>query len=232
MAVLVTVPKVELGDTAGTTGARLDFIIWTSIDYGLTRVGAPVMFYDDQPDLSSVKELCIVGHGLPGQIEGRSAASMAAMLTRGTRALPSDFRQLIVTSCYAGVTVNGVPGTAVIDVIAAAFRKRNLKGIEIAGAMGPSIKANELGSTFKVVSDVKKGSPIQDTKILSNNLGVTGIDGKVLRYQGTTTDPVLAEQAAAMMAKISGEFYKEFVNGLESKRALMDPANTMRTVVS
>ena len=231
MAVLVTVPKVTIGsETAG----KMDFIVWTSIDYGLTRVGGPVLYYDDAPDFSSVKELCIVGHGSPGQIEGRPAADMAKMLTKGSKKVPTSFRRLIVTSCYAGVTVGGKKGTAVIDVLAAALHKRGLKGIEISGAMGPSIKANELGAVFKVVRDSKldKAGKAQNRQIIGHNLGVKQSDDSVARYTGITTDPKLAEEAAKMMAKISGEFYRDFVQDLEGKRTLFDPKNAMRTVYS
>jgi len=232
MAVLVTVPKTAVG-TGGTTAGQMDFIVWTSIDYGLTRVGGPVLYYDDRPDLSAVDELCIVGHGSPGQIERRSATDMAKMLTEGPKSVPDSFRKLIVTSCYAGVTVGGQDGTAVIDVIAAALRRRGLKGIEISGAMGPSIKANELGEVFKAVKSDKLGTagPIQDRQIINHNLGVQNKDD-VTRYKGTTTDPKLAEQAAKMMAKISGQFYRDFVDELEKERALFAAEQTMRTVYS
>lgn len=233
MAVLVTVPKVAIGNS-GTTASSLDFIVSNSIDYGLTRVGGPILYYDDDPDLSGVQELCIVGHGAPGQIESRSAQDMANKLTKGAKALPDNFRRLIITSCYAGVLVGNKPGTAVIDVIAKALGDRGLKGIEVSGAMGPSIKANELGNRFRVVSDTGTAGPIQNKMVLDKHLGLPNPDPTKgpLRYTGTTSDPKLAEQAAKMMAKISGEFYKEFVDELEQKRTLFDEEHAMRTVLS
>lgn len=239
MAVLVTNPKGKITKQgSGKTLANpteLDFIVWNSIQYGLTRVGGPVLMFDDDPDLSEVTELCIVGHGSPGQIEGRSAEVIADRLTKGAKAVPDTFSKLIVTSCYAGSLVGGQKGTAVIDVIAKALAARGIKGVEISGALGPSIKSNELGDRFRVVKDSKlgKAGPIQDTKIINHGLGVkeTGT-GKVQRLKGGTTDPKLAEQAARMMAKISGEFYKDFVDELEKQRTLFDPDHSMRTVTS
>ena len=90
MPVLVTVPKISISrksaprTNVGSTSS-LDFIVWTSIDYGITRVGGPVMFFDDDPDLSQVTELCIVGHGSPGQIEGRDAAAIAEIAAAAAR---------------------------------------------------------------------------------------------------------------------------------------------------
>lgn len=233
MAVLVTVPKIAIGTKSGSASS-LDFIVSTSIDYGLTRVGGPILYYDDSPDLSNVQELCIVGHGSPGLIEGRLALALAKMLTEGPKAVPDSFKRLIITSCYAGVTINGKPGTAVIDVLAKALSDRGLKGIEVSGAMGPSIKANELGNQFKVVKDTGTAGPIQNQMVVNKKLGVPNPDPQKgpLRYTGTTSDPKLAEQAAKMMAKISGEFYKEFVDELEIKRTLFDEQSAMRTVVS
>jgi len=238
MPVLVTVPKISISrksaprTNVGSTSS-LDFIVWTSIDYGITRVGGPVMFFDDDPDLSQVTELCIVGHGSPGQIEGRDAAAIAARLTEGPKAVPDSFRTLIVTSCYAGVLVGGQKGTAVIDVLAAALRARGITGVTISGAMGPSIKANELGSTFRVVSDsgLNTAGQVQNDDIVGHGIGVQTTTG-VKRLIGSTTDPQLAGQAAEMMAKISGQFYREFVAHLEDARTLLDPKNAMRTVTS
>ncbi len=88
---------------------------------------------------------------------------------------------------------------------------------------------------FRVVKDseLDTAGPIQNTKIINHGLGVTDSQtGDVKRLKGGTTDPKLAAQAARMMAKISGEFYKDVVDALEKQRTLYDPDHSMRTVTS
>jgi len=203
---------------------ELDFIILTSVQYCMARVTGQVAAYSPTLKFQD-NELALIGHGSPGQIEGIAASVIADHLTDQTRGV-TYLSKLIITSCYAGLPVNGVAGTAVIDVIAARFRKDAMcKGLKIAGATGPSIKANSLGAHFKVVD----GSGYDFASAAQSFLKT---QHEQLPDHTTSFGNSFQMQIAAGAAEMtSRKFYSQFVSLLEANGALMADNFAMREVV-
>jgi len=212
-----------------TEDGKVDFVIQTSIHYGLTRADGPVVRFNNLTDFSGAKKLCIVGHGSPGAIENYSAAQVASILTDATRGVPIDIAMLIFTSCHAGALVNGQANTAVIDVVAKALKARGVKGLTIKGAMGPSIKANVLGDVFKVVKP--KGTPEYTRAGKAQGDLTSSFDYEFLADMTLTNPtPNQLKTAAEFAGEVTFQFYKDFVSRLERERDVMDEESAMRTV--
>jgi len=214
-----------------TSDGKVDFVIQTSIHYGLVRAGGPVVRFSDRTDFSKATKLCIVGHGSPGSIENYSAEQVADILTDPVLGVNQDLEMLLLTSCYAGLPVNGQKGTAVIDVIARALKtKKNVRGVEIKGAMGPSIKANALGDVFRVVP--KKGTPEYTRAGKAQGDLTSSFDYEFLADMTLTNpSPAQLETAANFAGEVTFQFYKDFVGRLEKERDLLPGTEAMRTLI-
>jgi hypothetical protein len=156
--VIVTPAKVSSGVH------EVDFVVLTSINYGLARVGGPVKRFHSNMTVRGEKKVCICGHGGVGTIEGKPARKFADLLNHSTLGCKATLRELIITCCYAGVRANGDQdvGTSVIDIFAQTLQ---IPGLRIQGALGPSIKTTALGTAFQVVNpDATKVKKAVDTQ--------------------------------------------------------------------
>jgi hypothetical protein len=212
-----------------TKDGKVDFVIQTSIHYGLIRAGKPVVRFSDQTNFRTAKKVCVVGHGSPGKIEHFAADTIAKILADPVTGVPTDIETLIFTSCYAGALVEGQPKTAVIDVVARALKARGITGLVIKGAMGPSVKASVLGETFRVVTP--KGTPGYNRTVKAQGELTKSFDYEFLGDM-TLTNPTPSEleTAGEFAGEVTFQFFKDFVTRLESERNLMAPEDAMRTL--
>ncbi len=203
---------------------EFDFIILTSIQYCMARVGGSVARYSPTLKFSDT-ELAIIGHGAPGKIEGVSAWEIAKHLTDKVNGV-TTLTKLIITSCYAGSPVPGVPNSAVIDIIASRFRNKGMcKGLTIEGATGPSIKANSLGAHFKVVD------PQGDMDYASAAQSFLKTQHEQLPDHSATFNNSFQMQIAASAAEMTSRtFYSQFVSLLEARGVLKADNFAMRSV--
>ena len=214
---------------------EVDFVILTSLYYGLSRVDKPILEYSKNMDLKGAHRICICGHGSPGEIESTSAQEVADTLAHPTTGCKDTLSELLINSCYAGCTVGSKPGTAVIDVICQTLQIRDLV---IKGAMGPSIKANVLGDMFRVVNeavdpDADQASDLQtdmvktSVDLQTNKLGTS--QGKSQKTALKSIKDIPAQ--ARFCDQVSRKFFEDFVKGLEKLPGeLFDKSLAMRSV--
>lgn len=208
-----------------------DFIVQTSVAFAMAKLnfGRSVKDNRVEPfsstlDLSDETGLALVGHGSPGAIEKWSAAQIGDALADTVRGVSSKLRKLLVTSCYAGVRVNDVAGTSVVEVLAEKLRHRGLGGLEIVGYNGPSIKNAELGFFARVVHDPTPGSNPPSAQLMQaftlqekgkNDAALAG-NNLVGRTVKTTANlGTLGPQSASA----SKDFYTQFINALDTAKS-------------
>jgi hypothetical protein len=265
---MVIVTPAEIKKNVGTTDEpewvgtgkhQVDFVVLTTINYCLARVGMPVVQFSETMDVSGQQQVAICGHGNIGTIEGNDGQKFADVLAHPTRGCKGTLKKLIVTSCYAGVRKNhdSAVGTAVIDIFAQTLK---IKGVRIQGALGPSIKANVLGEHFRVVNapnetSLKRARKVQKEELVKADqelakLGKLTKHGENPLFDQTTQgnrkmswEKIQArmekgdqkdgkdyiEYKAAKYANLSENFFQNFETRMENEGLLLDGQN-MRTV--
>jgi len=232
------------------SNSEVDFVILTSINYALARVGGPVVAYSKSKtiDLTGEIQVCICGHGNIGTIEGQPAQDFADMLADPSHGCTSTLKQLILTCCYAGVRDRNKVGTSTIDIIA---KRLKIKDLPIQGALGPSIKANVLGEPFRVINETvakgkktgREGGTIQEDMLMATGnaklADLTTGENRKLQWakienkmnSGKVKDgkPYI-EYKAQKYADMSEEFYKKFVKQLDKEGLLLKKNQTMAVV--
>lgn len=207
---------------------KCDFIVLTSIDFALAKVGPPIVAYSPTLDFSAVTKLALSGHGSPGKIEGYSAETIGTHLADPVRGVKKGLEKLVVTSCCAGELVNGKAGTSVVDVLAKMLRGHGVGGLEIVGYNGPSIKSAQLGTFVKVVN-APNDTAINNAFALQNKAkSETPVNFSALTAE--LNDPALIAKAANAASQTT-PFYVNFVDKLEKANMLMKGDEVARICV-
>jgi hypothetical protein len=256
----VTIPVTVHGKkyAIGTGTHEVDFVVLTSINYALARVGIPVVQFQETLDLRGQTEVAICGHGGIGTIEGLPASKFANLLADPSRGCRDTLEKLVLTCCYAGVRKNNdrEVGTAVIDVLAETLK---IKDLRIQGALGPSIKTNVLGEAFRVVNAAKvdQASTIQ-AEVMQEAGVQLAKEGKTTKKGGNPLyDPTTGwnrkmswekiqdkmgdrskdkeglnyiEYKAKKYSDLSADFFRNFEQRLQQAGVLLDAHHNMRTV--
>jgi hypothetical protein len=257
--VLVNMGTKKKPNLVGTGKHQVDFVVLTSINYALARVGMPVVQFHENMDVSGHSEVCICGHGGIGTIEGLPASKFANVLAHPTRGCKNTLTKLILTCCYAGKRNNNDTdvGSAVIDIFAETLK---IKDLRIQGALGPSIKTTALGEAFRVVNDTMtdragkiQAETMQEAGVQLQKEGKLTKHGENPLYDPTTGwnrkmswekiqskmgDPLKAkggkddyiQYKAEKYSNLSGDFFLNFETRLEGEGLLLDSTNNMRTV--
>jgi hypothetical protein len=214
---------------------NVDFVVMTSVYYGLARVGGEVERYKQKMDVKGAIRLCLCGHGEPGKVQSFTADQIAETLADPVTGCKDTLSELLITCCSAGCD-NGGPGTSVVDVICG---KLQIKDMVIRGALGPSIKANVFGDMFRAINEgadpgLKQAFATQtsaiknDTTLQKENLGDS--NGKfVKRFDLTKITDFAA--VARECDSLTRQFYQDFIKKLEMiNNELLPKDKTMRAV--
>jgi hypothetical protein len=207
---------------------QLDFVTLTSIDYCLKRCGGPALVFNENMNFSTCEGLGIVGHGSPGSIEGKPAADLADIIVNSKNGVkPGVLKRIVITSCYAGAPASG---GSVIEVFAKALHDKGINGIDISGAIGPSIKADALGEKFKVVQP-NKGARKKAGKEQQRLTSI--FDYAFLQDLKVTPDDATLEYQAEFAAEVTHAFFKDFVTNLSAMpKVLASDSIAMKTIRS
>lgn len=215
---------------------KYDFIVQTSIDFALAKVGGPIGGYDPTLDFTDVEKLALVGHGMIGMIETMSAEKLAIHLADSARGVTAKLKEFVITSCFAGSRRkedpeghDGIVGTSLVEVLAEKLRGRGLKGLKIVGYRGPSIKSAALGGHVHVVNATLDGRKAKFLGVaIRLQEAAKGGDASTLNNLKTGSVPTIEQARAAEEA--SEGFYAEFVRKLEAANLLKKGDKMLRVV--
>jgi hypothetical protein len=228
---------------------QVDFVSLTSINYGLARVGGPVVAFKPGVilNLKDQEKICISGHGGIGSIEYVPAQTYANVLADPIHGCKTTLKQLIFTCCYAGLRNKEMTGTSVIEIFAETLQ---IPDLLIRGALGPSIKSNVLGEHYRVIKDNSdafydswfgntsqqiqsselektKDDKLMDPKTKWNKK----MDLDTLMAKGQKDNKPYIEYKAQKYSDRSKDFFVSFVAELEKKGKLLDTQASMATAM-
>jgi hypothetical protein len=138
-----------------------DFVIHSHINYALSQVGGPAHLIGEAnlSVLDPSGTLYIVEHGSEGGIgpfmdddeEGSVPVDVFVNhLVHPQAGLPEDFHGKIkITSCYSAI--GSEENASVVERVKAGLRNAGRQGIEVIGAMGPSITNAKISSKYAVI---------------------------------------------------------------------------------
>lgn len=223
-----------------------DVILYAHVDYALSHVGGTVQFLPtaNLQALDPEGTLYIVEHGNVGIVGAYNNRTYGTMddfvddLLDPMRGLPKDFKGKIkITTCYSAVPGQGSPSA--VGKVKNALALDGRQGIDVIGAMGPSITNSEISSKYPVVDPARFNDALYvqeyllgtlvpstqpflqrgQTRRSANTEGRLGLGGYAFAKFGTLkTDwqqqrgnHATVEQQAALAARLSKPFYVDFL---------------------
>ena len=217
-----------------SASGKYDFVVLTSINFALAKVGGPVVPYSPTDNFSKVERLAFVGHGSIGKIQELTGEQLGDHLANDPKGVTGQLKKLIVTSCYAGSRVHDKAGTSFVEILAKKLRGRGVGGLEIVGYCGPSIKSAALGGHVRVVDpakDVTVDFQTGDTR--ADQLQ----DESLAPYANQLTSQKTAfakddMEILALRAQLtSANFYRSFVEKLDKENLLLKGDEVARVAV-
>lgn len=205
--------------------AKGDFVELTSINYAVTEAGGPVgtLAESDFSKLGKGGTLFLVGHGAPGKSGDYTAAQICNILFNGPKALTEPPQSIKFTSCYAGKGETDDQTDSVVAAITKALSDKKWDGVQVTGALGPSIKSTELGKDFTVV-DPAKGEQVGKIQQALENIHKPREKTKAAIAEAETKQggPLTLEEKAAIASRETGDFYRDLVKAISDPQGFQE----------
>lgn len=217
---MVAVAKDQIGE---------NWVELTSIQYGLSRAGGPVVAlpHGDFSNLTENDILYITAHGQPGQAGEFTGDEIANFLLDKDTGLMTSIKAIIFTSCNAGVGVTDKKShsDSVVRTLQNRLGAAGMYDIDISGALGPSIKHDEMGDDYDVlpVSGPKKDTASLAQKALEVIHDPSGqVTRALILARRKKGGPLTLEEKAKAASDATHCFFKRFMWALKNPEDFAD----------
>ena len=202
-----------------------DFVELTSINYAVTEAGGPVgtLADSDFSKLGKGGTLFLVGHGAPGESGDYTSAEIVEALFNGPKALTEAPKAIKFTSCSAGKGVTDDQKDSVVAAISKALGDKKWEGVQVTGALGPSIKSTELGKDFTVVDPKNRDQMIKIQEALKNiHKPKESTKAAIAEAESKQGGPLTLEEKGAIASRVTGDFYRDLVKAITDPKGFQD----------